>query len=158
MAVVDSSSDRVAGYAPVRAEQDRIRRDHRAAQGRRLARLRARRRCEDLTELLGQITLLPRDPDQATDLLRRTWAAAHEIEWLVTGACGARPRRWQPQQITHRTLNCLEQIVEELDEAIRDAMDDEWDTPDARALALELTAVLVAGVDALVLVAPHSRR
>jgi hypothetical protein len=138
-------------YAPVRAEQDRIRRDHRAAEQRRLARLRARRRCEDLAELLGQMALRPRDPDQAADLLRRSLVAAREIEGLVTGARGARPLPCQPQQITPQTLNCLEQIVEELDDAIRDApLAAEAGDAEARRLAAELATTLAGGVEALV--------
>jgi hypothetical protein len=56
---------------------------------------------------------------------------------------GGRPR------ITSAALHRLDMVVEELDEAIRDALDDEWDTPYARSLALDLTAILVAGVEAL---------
>jgi hypothetical protein len=89
-------------YGLVQAEQDRIRRDHRTAQ----ERCRTRQRYEDLTELLGGMALHPCDPDQAADLLRRTRAASHDIEGLVTSA---------------RSL----------------------------ALALDLTVVVVAGVEAL---------
>jgi hypothetical protein len=148
-------------YAPVRAEQDRIRRDHRAAQVRRLARLRARRRCEDLAELLGQMALRPRDPDQAADLLRRSLIAAREIERLVTGACGARPRPWQPRGITAQTLSCLEQIVEELDAAIREApLAAEAGDAEARRLAVELATTLAGGIEGLIegLVATRARR
>jgi hypothetical protein len=138
-------------YAPVRAEQDRIRRDHRAAQERRLVRRRARRRCEDLAELLGQMALRPRDPDQTADLLRRSLVAAREIEGLVTGARGARPRPWQPQEITPQTLSCLEQIVDELDSAIRDApLVAEAGDAEARRLAAELATTLAGGVEGLV--------
>ena len=42
-----------------------------------------------------------------------------------------------------------DRIVEDLDETLRDAMDDEWEMPCARSLATDLTAVLVAGVEAL---------
>lgn len=91
-------------YGLVQAEQDRIRRDHRTAQERRRTRQRARQRYEDLTELLGGMALHPCDPDQAADLLRRTRAASHDIEGLVTSA---------------------------------------------RSLALDLTVVVVAGVEAL---------
>ena len=138
-------------YGPVRAEQDRIRRDHRAAQGRHLARWRARRRCEDLAELLGQMALRPRDPDQTADLLRRSLVAAREIQGLVTGARGVRPRQWQPQEITPHTLNCLEQIVDELDSAIRDAsLADEAGDVEARRLAAKLATTLADGVERLV--------
>jgi hypothetical protein len=138
-------------YAPVRAEQERIRRDHRAAQQRRLARLRARRRCKDLAELLGQMALRPRDPDQAADLLRRSLVAACEIEGLVTGARGARPRLWQPQEITAQTLSCLEQIVDQLDDAIRDApLAAEASDAEARRLAAKLATTLAGGVEGLV--------
>jgi hypothetical protein len=144
-------------YAPVRAEQDRIRRDHRAAQECRLARRRARRRCEDLAELLGRMALRPRDPDQTADLLRRSLVAVREIEGLVTGACGARPRPWQPQEITPQTLNCLEQIVEQLDGAIRDApRGDEAGDAEARRLAAELATTLAGGIEGLV--ATQARR
>jgi hypothetical protein len=135
-------------YARVRAEQDRIRRDHRTAQERRQARQRARQGCEDLTELLGRMALPPRDPDQAADLLRRTRAAAHEIEGLVTGRRD-QPRRRRRQRITPAVLHRLDVVVEELDEAVRDALDDESNTPDARSLALDLTAILLAGVEEL---------
>jgi hypothetical protein len=165
VSVVDPTAPRVchsrssAGilYAPVRAQQDRIRRDHRAAQVRRLARLRARRRCEDLAELLGQMALRPRDPDQTADLLRRSLVAAREIERLVTGACGARPRPWQPQEITSQTLSCLEQMVEHLDDAIRDApLAAEAGDAEARCLAAELATTLAGGVEGLV--ATRTRR
>jgi uncharacterized membrane protein YccC len=140
-----------AVYAPVRAEQDRIRRDHQGAQQRRLARLRARRRCEDLAELLGRMALRPRDPDQAADLLRRSLVAAREIEGLVSGARGARPRPWQPRTVTPHTLNSLEQIVEQLDGAIRDApLADEAGDAEARRLAAELVTPLAGGVEGLV--------
>jgi hypothetical protein len=138
-------------YAPVRTKQDRIRRDHRAAQERRLARQRARRRCEDLAELLGQMALRPRDPDQTADLLRRSLVAAREIEGLVTGARGARPWPRQPQEITPQVLNCLEQIVEELDSAIHNGpLADEAGNAEARRLAAELATTLADGVDRLV--------
>lgn len=144
-------------YAPVRAEQDRIRRDHRAAQERRLTRQRARRRCEDLAELLGQMALRPRDPDQAADLLRRSLVAAREIEALVTGARGVRLRPWQPQEITPQTLSCLEQIVEQLGDAIRDApLAAEAGDAEARRLAAELATTLAGGVEGLV--ATRTRR
>jgi hypothetical protein len=137
-------------YAPVRTEQDRIRRDHRAAQERRLARQQARRRCEDLVELLGQMALRPRDPDQTADLLRRSLVAAREIEGLVTGARGARPRPRQPQEITPQILNCLEQIVDELDDAMRDApLAAEAGNAEARRLAAELATTLADGVEGL---------
>jgi hypothetical protein len=154
MTMVDRGRSLRAGgqavYAPVRAEQNRICRSHRAAQVRRLARLRARRRCEDLAELLGQMALLPRDPDQAADLLRRSLVAAREIEGLVTAVHGARPRSWQ--EIKPQTLNCLEQIVVQLDDAIRDApLVAEAGDREARRLAAELAMTLAGGVEGLVI-------
>jgi hypothetical protein len=138
-------------YAPIRAQQERIRGDHRAAQQRDLARLRARRRCEDLAELLGQMAPRPRDPDQTADLLRRSLVAAREIEGLVTGARGARPRPWRPKEITPQTLSCLEQIVEQLDDAIRDApLAAEAGEAEGRRLAAELATTLAGRVGQLV--------
>ena len=138
-------------YALVRAEQDRIRRDHRAAQEHRLARLRARRRCEDLAELLGRMVLRRRDPDQTADLLRRSLVVAREIEGLVTGVRGARAQQWQPQEITPQTLSCLEEIVDQLDDAIREApLAAEAGNAEARRLAAELASTLAGGVEGLV--------
>jgi hypothetical protein len=135
-------------FSRVQAGQDRIHRDHRTAQDRRQAPQRARQRCEDLTELPGSMALRPSDPDQAADLLRRTRPAAHEIERLVTGR-RYQPRRQRRPRITPAALHRLDVVVQELDEAIRHALDDEWDTPYARSLVLDLTAILVAAVEAL---------
>jgi hypothetical protein len=138
-------------YAPLRAEQDRIRHAHRATHRCRLARLRARRRCEDLAELLGQMALRPRDPDQTADLLRRSLVAAREIEGLVTGARGVRPRPWRPKEITPQTLSCLEQIVEQLDDAIRVApLAAEAGDAEGRRLVAELATTLAGRVEQLV--------
>jgi hypothetical protein len=104
----------------VRAQQDCIRRNDRAAQERRLARLRARRRCEDLSEFLGRLAFQPRDRDQTADLLRRSLVAARDMETLVIGARAAQPRRRRHQAITPATLTIPENLVELLDDAIRD--------------------------------------
>jgi hypothetical protein len=97
------------------------------------------------------MALRPRDPDQTADLLRRSLVAAREIQGLVTGARGVRPRQWQPQEITPHTLNCLEQIVDELDSAIRDAsLADEAGDVEARRLAAKLATTLADGVERLV--------
>jgi hypothetical protein len=135
-------------YAHVRAEQDRIRRDHKTAQERRQARHRARQRCEDLTEFLGRLRCPRWHPDEAADLLRRTRVAAREIEWLVTGRWyqQRRPRR---QPITPGALNRLDDLVELLDEAIRDAPVGEADELGVRHLAIEFATTLAAGVEAL---------
>lgn len=54
--------------------------------------------------------------------------------------------RWQ---LVAGALHQLDLVVEELDEAICDALDNEWETPYARSLARNLVAVLVAGVETL---------
>lgn len=126
-------------YAHVRAEQDRSRRDHRTAHERR----RARERCEDLTEHLGRMALPPRDPDQAADLLRRTAGrgprdriarhrAAPDATAATTAADHSQPciaSTWSSRSLTRPSA-------------------DDWITPDARSLALDLAAVLVARVEA----------
>jgi hypothetical protein len=50
----------------------------------------ARRRYEDVTELLGHLTSPLRHPDLAADLLRRIQIPAHEIEGLITGVRSVR--------------------------------------------------------------------
>jgi hypothetical protein len=118
-------------YAHIRAVQDRIRRDHRTAEEHRQACQWASERCEDLAALVGRMALPPHDPDETADLLQRTSVTACDIEGLFSG------RQYQPpprrRLVTLAALHRLDLLIEDLDEAVRNALSDDSDEPGSRS-------------------------
>jgi hypothetical protein len=130
-----------AAYAPVIAEQVRIRHEDQAALQRRHALRRARRRCEDLTELLGALDAQP-SPTVAAQLRATARSAARELHRLVAGPHPPPTLRQRGQRLT----TALPYLVEQLDEALHDVCSG---FRAAHRVALDLAEVVVAGVEAL---------
>jgi hypothetical protein len=132
-------------FAPVIAEQARIRHDDLAALQRRDGLRRARRRCEDLTELLGAL-----DARQSPAVTAQLRAAARDLYGLVAGPqlLPLRQRRRQAGSRASRQeiTTALPDLVEQLDEALYDVRSG---FRGSRRVALDLAAVVVAGVEAL---------
>jgi hypothetical protein len=124
-------------YAPVIAEQARIRHDDQAALQRRDGLRRARRRCEDLTELLGAL-----DARQSPVVAAQLRAAARDLYGLVAGPHPPPALRQRRQELT----TALPDLVEQLDEALYDVRSG---FHGSQRVALDLAAVVVAGVEAL---------
>jgi hypothetical protein len=123
-------------YGPVIAEQARIRHDDQAALQRRHGLRRARRRCEDLTELLGAL-----DAQSSPAVAAQLRAAARDLYGLVAGPHPP-PLRQRRQELT----TALPDLVEQLDEALYDVRSG---FRGSQRVALALAAVVVAGVEAL---------
>jgi hypothetical protein len=132
-------------FAPVIAEQTRIRHDHHAARQRRDALRRAQRRCEDLTELLGRLDA-PQRPSVAAELRAAAHIAARDLHRLV--ALGAGPGPQHPPTLRQRRqplTAALDELVEQLAEAISDVRAGFR----ASQRALDLAVVVAGGVETL---------
>jgi hypothetical protein len=115
----------------------------RAAQGRRQVHRRALRRCEDLTELLGALSVR-QSRDEAARLRSAARLAARDLHRLVAGGGPLpAPRRRGQRPLTPSALDVL---VEHLDAALSAAHAGDRA---ARRHALDLVATVAAGVEAL---------
>jgi hypothetical protein len=132
-------------FAPVIAEQTRIRHDHQAAQERRAALRRAQRRCEDLTELLGALGAR-QSPDDVAALRATARTTACDLHRLVALGAGPGP---QPPPTLRQRRQSLTTAVDDLVEQLAEAISDVRAGFRASQRALALAAVVAAGVEAL---------
>jgi hypothetical protein len=129
-----------SAYAPVIDEQTRTRHDHQAARQRRHALRRAQQLCEDLTELLGRLGAR-QSPSVAADLRATARTTARDLYRLVAGPQSPPTLRQRRQELTTAVLDDL---VEQLDVALSDVRAGFR----ASQRALDLAAVVAAGVEA----------